>query len=325
MQSTNMIDITFSTVVLSIISLLSLPRDSLQDDHKKLELAFTHRYRYWDDELSQFHICEQCPPGTYRKSHCNASKRTECMPCPDSHYTAYWNSLGECQYCNVFCKEYQYVKHECNSTHNRVCECVQGRYFEFEFCLNHSECPAGFGVKKLGTPFINTECRQCPEGFFSIDNSAIHPCLKHTNCSLVGLKQVLQGDAFQDNVCRPCGKRDASSFECLDPPMEKGIALCDEAIFKFIARQKLTSKELKMLLESLPGKGATTPHSQRLQRTKAGQIRTFLQLKQWRIENPHVDTVKGLMRGLKKANIRNIYKKLSRKLRVNKGSRTALV
>ncbi|XP_051879408.1 tumor necrosis factor receptor superfamily member 11B-like isoform X2 [Pristis pectinata] len=270
-------------------------------------------------------MCEQCPPGTYRKTHCNTSKRTECAPCPDSHYTAYWNSLDECQYCNVFCKEYQYVKHECNSTHNRVCECVEGRYFEFEFCLKHSECPPGFGVKKLGTPYINTECMQCPKGFFSTNKSAIQPCQKHTNCSLFGLKQVLQGDAFQDNVCLPCEKRDASSLECLDPPIEKDIALCDEAIFKFIARQKLTSKQLRVLLESLPGKGGGTQHSQWVRRTKEGQIQMFIQLKQWKIENPNIDTVKALMCALRKANAPNVYKKLLRKFRINKGDRTALV
>ncbi|XP_051879410.1 tumor necrosis factor receptor superfamily member 11B-like isoform X4 [Pristis pectinata] len=219
-----MIQVCSSTYMLFIISLLLLPLVSLQNNRNKLESSSTHHYQHWDEELSQLYMCEQCPPGTYRKTHCNTSKRTECAPCPDSHYTAYWNSLDECQYCNVFCKEYQYVKHECNSTHNRVCECVEGRYFEFEFCLKHSECPPGFGVKKLGTPYINTECMQCPKGFFSTNKSAIQPCQKHTNCSLFGLKQVLQGDAFQDNVCLPCEKRDASSLECLDPPIEKAAS-----------------------------------------------------------------------------------------------------
>ncbi|XP_069771494.1 tumor necrosis factor receptor superfamily member 11B-like [Narcine bancroftii] len=320
-----MMQVSFSTCILFIIFLPALPLVSLKVSHNKLKTSLTHHYQHWDEELSQFYICEQCPPGTYRKAHCNASKGTECAPCPDSHYTAYWNSLDECQYCNVFCKEHQYVKHECNSTHNRVCECDEGRYFEFEFCLKHSKCPPGYGVRKLGTPYTNTECMQCPKGYFSINKSAIQPCQKQTNCSLFGLKQILQGDAFQDNVCEPCEERDSWSKRCLDPPKEKDIALCDQAIFKFIARQKLTSKQLRMVLKGLPGKRVSTQHSQWVQRTKAGQIQTFIQLKQWKIENPDMDTVKGLMCGLKKANVHNIYTKLLHRLRINKGGRTTQV
>uniref|UniRef100_UPI00398EDA1C tumor necrosis factor receptor superfamily member 11B-like n=1 Tax=Pristiophorus japonicus TaxID=55135 RepID=UPI00398EDA1C len=304
--------------MLFIISLPSILLLSQQHIYMQLESSFAPLYQHWDDELAQYYTCEQCPPGTYRKTHCNAERRTECAPCSDSHYTEYWNHLDECQYCNVFCKEYQYLKHECNGTHNRVCECVEGHFFEFEFCLKHYECPPGFGVKRIGTPYINTECIKCPKGFFSVNTSANQSCQKHTNCTVLGLKQVLQGDTFQDNVCQPCQNRDASSLECFDPPIKKDIALCDEAVFKFIARQKLTSKQLRILLASLPGKKINTQHLEWAARTNAGQVETFHLLKQWKIENLDLDTVKGLMHGLKEANIRNVLKKLLRKLRINK-------
>ncbi|XP_067887063.1 tumor necrosis factor receptor superfamily member 11B-like [Heterodontus francisci] len=319
-----MIQISLCTYLLFILSILLVLLVSQQCDLMTLESSLTPVYWHWDDELAQYHLCEQCPPGMYRKTHCNVEKKTECAPCPDSHYTDYWNYLDECLYCNVFCKEYQYVKHECNSTHNRVCECIEGHYFEFEFCLKHYKCPSGFGVKKLGTPLSNTECMKCPKGFFSVNRSANQPCQKHTNCTVLGLKQVLQGDAFQDNVCQPCQNRDASSLECSDPPINKDIVLCDEAVFKFIARQKLTSKQLRILLESLPGKKVNTQHLEQAKRTNAGQVQTFQLLKKWKIENFDLDTVKGLMDGLKEANIRNVYKKLLRRLQINKRGVNAL-
>ncbi|XP_062898383.1 tumor necrosis factor receptor superfamily member 11B-like [Mobula hypostoma] len=317
-----MMSFCFCTCMLFILPLLLLPLVSPQNS---LQSPFSRLYQYWDEELSQFYICEQCPPGTYREAHCNSSKRTECAPCPDFHYTAYWNSLDECQYCNVFCKEYQFVKHECNGTHNRVCECVEGRYFEFEFCLKHYECPVGFGVKKLGTPYTNTECMLCPKGFFSRSKSASEPCRKHTNCSLFGLKRALQGDASHDNTCHPCEKRNASSPECLDPPVEKDIALCDEAILKFIAQQKLTSKQLRTLMESLPGKAVSVQRLQWLQRRRPVRNQMFVQLKQWKMENPSMDTVRALIRALKKARAHNVYKKLLRRLRLKKVGKTGLV
>ncbi|XP_072324683.1 tumor necrosis factor receptor superfamily member 11B-like [Scyliorhinus torazame] len=215
-----MVELTapYFTFQLFIISFLSVPLVSQQHGHLELESFNAPVYRHWDDELAHYHTCEQCPPGTYRKTHCNTKQRTQCA---DSHYTEYWNYLDECQYCNVFCKEYQYIKHECNSPHNRVCECVEGHYYEFEFCLKHYKCPPGFGVKKLGTPYFNTECMKCSKGYFSMNSSATQPCQKHTNCTVLSLKQVLQGYAFQDNVCKPCHNREPLSLECSDPPIKK--------------------------------------------------------------------------------------------------------
>ncbi|GCC19472.1 tumor necrosis factor receptor superfamily member 11B-like isoform X2 [Chiloscyllium punctatum] len=309
-----MILISLCTYVLSIISFSSVPLVTQPIDHPQMESFLVPVYQHWDDELSQYHICEQCPPGTYRKKHCNAEKRTECALCPDSHYTEYWNYLDECQYCNVFCKEYQYVKNECNSTHNRVCECVEGHYFEFEFCLKHYKCPPGFGVKRLGTPYVNTECMKCPRGFFSINSSASQPCQKHTNCTALGLKQVLRGNAFQDNVCEPCRSSEASNSRCSGPFSKKEIALCDQAAFKFIARQKLTLKQLRVLLAHLPGKKISTQHLRGARWMNTGQVQTFRLLKHWKIANLRLDTVEALLRGLKEANIHDAYTKLLHRL-----------
>lgn len=82
--------------------------------------------------------------------HCTKERPTVCAPCPDLHYTHYWNYLEKCLYCNVICGERQVEVQQCNATHNRACQCQEGFHAEMEFCVQHSECPPGSGVVKLG-------------------------------------------------------------------------------------------------------------------------------------------------------------------------------
>lgn len=53
-----------------------------------------------------------------------------------------------------------------------------------------------------GTPESDTVCKRCPEGFFSNETSSKAACLKHTNCSALGFKTALKGNAVRDNVCQ---------------------------------------------------------------------------------------------------------------------------
>lgn len=107
-------------------------------------------YQWKDVVTREKLICQQCPPGTFVAQHCTRDRQTLCAPCPDLHYTQYWNYLEKCRYCNVICGEKQVEVQQCNSTHNRVCQCQEGYYSEMEFCIKHSECPPGSGVKELG-------------------------------------------------------------------------------------------------------------------------------------------------------------------------------
>lgn len=100
-------------------------------------------------------MCDKCPPGTFLKQHCTARQKTVCAPCPNHYYTDKWHTSDECLYCTTVCKELQYVKQECSRTHNRVCECEEGRYLEVEFCLKHRSCPPGFGVLHAGTHWLS--------------------------------------------------------------------------------------------------------------------------------------------------------------------------
>lgn len=63
-------------------------------------------------------------------------------------------SVCACVCCVKVCKERQLVKHQCNSTHDQLCECAPGFRLVVEFCITHSTCPPGSGVVAPGKNII---------------------------------------------------------------------------------------------------------------------------------------------------------------------------
>ncbi|XP_074841734.1 tumor necrosis factor receptor superfamily member 11B isoform X2 [Carettochelys insculpta] len=236
-------------------------------------------------------MCDLCPPGTYVKQHCTAARKTECAPCPDQYYAEDWNSNEECQYCNTVCKELQYVKQECNSTQNRICECNEGRYLEIEFCLRHTECPPGFGVVQPGTPESDTICQRCPEGFFSDETSSKASCQKHTNCSALGRKIELKGNAVRDNTCHE--NTDTSAQKC-----RIDVTLCEEALFRFAVPEKLTHDGLNVLTSDLPRTKVNIENIERIKQKHSSQEQMFQLLKLWKQQNKEQDMVKKIVQDI---------------------------
>ncbi|XP_026545353.1 tumor necrosis factor receptor superfamily member 11B [Notechis scutatus] len=250
------------------------------------------KYLHYDPITSRQLMCDQCPPGTYVKQHCTASAKTECARCPDQSYADEWNNNERCHYCNVICKELQYEKIKCTSTGNRVCECVEGRYLNIEFCLRHTACPPGFGVVQKGTPESDTVCERCPEGYFSKETSPKAACQMHTNCSALSLRLVQKGDSTHDNVCQR-----ADSDE---PDQQCGIdvTLCEEAFFRFIVPRKLSSTWLNTLMDSLPGEKINLENRERIKQKSSLQDQTFQLLKLWKEQNKDHSTVKNIVQGI---------------------------
>ncbi|XP_068019327.1 tumor necrosis factor receptor superfamily member 11B [Melanerpes formicivorus] len=250
------------------------------------------KYTHYDPGTSRQLLCDQCPPGSYVKKHCTASSPTQCAPCPDQYYAEEWNSNDECQYCSTVCKELQFVKQECTSRQNRLCECVEGRYLELEFCLKHTECPPGFGVAQPGTPESDTVCKRCPEGFFSNETSSKAACLKHRNCSALGLKIALKGNTVRDNICQE--NADAGF------PQKCGIdvTLCEEALFRFAVPTQLTPNWLNILADSLPGTKVSTENLERIKSRHGSQEQTFQLLKLWKQQNKEQDMGKKIIQEL---------------------------
>uniref|UniRef100_A0AAZ3NTW9 TNFR-Cys domain-containing protein n=1 Tax=Oncorhynchus tshawytscha TaxID=74940 RepID=A0AAZ3NTW9_ONCTS len=117
---------------------------------KVLQSQTPATYHHLDSSTGQLLTCHRCPPGHHMSAHCTATTQTVCTPCPSGHYTQYWNYLHKCLYCGTFCGEHQVVKEECSVLNDRVCECKGGYYWDADFCIRHSECPSGYGVKRRG-------------------------------------------------------------------------------------------------------------------------------------------------------------------------------
>ncbi|XP_029447794.1 tumor necrosis factor receptor superfamily member 11B isoform X2 [Rhinatrema bivittatum] len=249
------------------------------------------KYHHEDPETSVQLVCDQCPPGTYVKQHCTAAMKTECAPCATNHYSEYWHYSEECQYCNGLCKELQYVKQECNSTHNRVCECIEGWYLELEFCLRHRKCPLGFGVVQPGTPDSDTICRRCSKGFFSNETSATAACQPHTNCNALGLKMAVKGNATHDSVCY-------QSTEPSLPKCEIDVTLCEEALFRFSVPSELAPNWLNILVESLPGMKVKRENLEWIKQRHSSHEQIFQLLKLWKLQNKEQDVVKNVIQDI---------------------------
>lgn len=92
-------------------------------------------YQWTDQETGEEVTCQQCPKGTFVAKHCTSTSKTECQPCPEQHYTSYWNYVEKCRFCNIICEDREQVKHECNATQNRVCECKPGYRPNPYYCI----------------------------------------------------------------------------------------------------------------------------------------------------------------------------------------------
>nr|XP_020444655.1 tumor necrosis factor receptor superfamily member 6B-like [Monopterus albus] len=160
-------------------------------------------YEYRDRITREILTCDQCPPGTHKAAHCTATTPTQCVPCRSDHFTELWNYLPRCLYCNILCNENQEVETECSSVSNRVCRCKEGFYWTNDFCIRHTECGPGHGVKRRGTSQTNTVCEKCSNGYFSSSSSALETCVKHQECAY-GQIVLLPGSVYSDTMCGFC-------------------------------------------------------------------------------------------------------------------------
>ncbi|XP_006636132.1 tumor necrosis factor receptor superfamily member 11B [Lepisosteus oculatus] len=256
------------------------------------------KYQHWDPVASQFYVCDQCPPGTALQEHCSSTRPTVCSPCPEHHFSEHWHWDDKCQYCTTVCKEKQRVRQECNSTHNRICECIEGYHLEIEFCVKHTACQPGFGVKIPGTPESDTVCEICPNGYYSSRLSTTEQCTKHTNCTDLGFKTSSPGTATQDAICESNGKGGATQCFRHHLQCHSDITLCEEAIFQFIVSQGLSSLQLDLLIENLPGKKVDNKKIEKLRKTCSPKQQILHLLKLWVQQNKDQDSMFSIIQGV---------------------------
>ncbi|XP_067410135.1 tumor necrosis factor receptor superfamily member 6B [Emydura macquarii macquarii] len=255
----------------------------------------TLTYPWKDPVTNNKVVCQQCPPGTFVAQHCTKDKPTVCAPCPDLHYTQYWNYLEKCRYCNIICGELQIELHQCNSTHNRVCQCRPGYYAESDFCIKHATCPAGSGVVKLGTPYENTKCEKCHPGFFSSSSSSIEPCKVHQSCSQQGKETNVLGNQFHDTLCTTCRTFKGNSTQ------ESGHEDCEQAVIDFVVYQNIPVRKLKHLQQILERHSKRIHHKE----TRAAlqeKFHTYLT----QLKKDHLELIKVLLDALRVAKLYSV-------------------
>uniref|UniRef100_A0A673FMH3 TNF receptor superfamily member 11b n=1 Tax=Sinocyclocheilus rhinocerous TaxID=307959 RepID=A0A673FMH3_9TELE len=243
------------------------------------------KYQHRDPVTSKVLLCDQCPPGTAVERHCSTEEPTVCAPCPEKRFAEQWHWGDSCQHCTSVCKERQIVRRECNSTHDRLCECIPGYHLVVEFCVRHTACSPGFGVIVQGTPERNNLCEKCSQGYFSSTSSTTEPCIPHRNCTQLGLKTVRPGTATQDTLCESENKE--FTFDCSNQHTEchTDITLCEEAIFQFLASPPLASVSVERLSESLPGRKVDWKSVERLKKSCSPQQQALHLLRLWREQN----------------------------------------
>nr|XP_055065418.1 tumor necrosis factor receptor superfamily member 11B-like [Misgurnus anguillicaudatus] len=252
-------------------------------------------YQHKDPHTGQLLTCTRCPPGTHMSAHCTPTRDTVCTPCPEEHFTQYWNFIPKCLYCSVFCVENQHVKEECTPKNNRVCECNDGYFWHADFCIQHSECPSGHGVQKKGTVQCDTKCAKCPRGTFSGVTSSSEPCINHTDCASAGRVVVLNGTSWHDNVCSTCQELNNDG----------GLSILKDFLPRFFAHQKMRLSKLKMIVRYLcPRRERHSIHS-----SKKTLLLSFISEC---INDASIDQLKELPKLLKSKGMHHVAEKLSK-------------
>ena len=151
--------------------------------------------------LDEKRCCTKCVPGTGVITSCSYKNDTRCSRCVDGlSYSSVNSHTEQCLMCTK-CAENAHEKITCNITHNAVCECDSGFYFdqaEAE-CKLCELCPPGSGASRMCSNDFNTKCHLCPNGTYSDTNSG-DGCIVCTLCS--ASQVMLQSCSTKQNtVC----------------------------------------------------------------------------------------------------------------------------
>ncbi|NXF52976.1 TNR1B factor, partial [Oceanites oceanicus] len=160
---------------------------------------------FYEEELNK--CCSQCPPGKYKTEHCSHSVDTKCSPCRPNTYTAIWNWSPQCFACSPPCRKGFVQNQTCTKSQDRICicppneYCISKIYGYCKICQVHKKCGKGYRVSRRGTDSTDTECKPCPPGTFSHEESYDTSCIPHTVCESV----AVPGNSVNDTVCSDSG------------------------------------------------------------------------------------------------------------------------
>ncbi|KAM6336482.1 tumor necrosis factor receptor superfamily member 1B isoform 1-T1 [Alca torda] len=160
---------------------------------------------FYEEELNK--CCSKCPPGQYKTQSCSHSVDTKCSPCSPNTYTAVWNRSPQCFACSPPCRKGFVQNQTCTESQDRICSCPPNEYCisklfdNCKICKVHKKCGKGYRVSRRGTDSRDTECKPCPPGTFSHEESYDTSCIPHTVCKSV----AVPGNSMNDTVCSNSG------------------------------------------------------------------------------------------------------------------------
>ncbi|NXC47320.1 TNR1B factor, partial [Penelope pileata] len=161
---------------------------------------------FYEERLNK--CCSKCPPGQYKAKSCSHSVDTKCIPCRPNTYTAVWNRSPQCFACSPPCGRGFVQNQTCTLSQDRICSCPPNEYCiskiyqSCQICKAHRKCGKGFRVSRRGTDSTDTECKPCPPGTFSDEESYDTSCMPHTVCKSV----AVPGNSMDDTVCSDSGR-----------------------------------------------------------------------------------------------------------------------
>ncbi|KAM6135180.1 tumor necrosis factor receptor superfamily member 11A [Pterocles gutturalis] len=148
--------------------------------------------------------CTKCEPGKYMSARCTGTSDSVCQPCGPNEYMDVWNEEDKCLLHKI-CDQGKALRevNPGNSTFQRQCACTVGYHWneDCDCCQRNTICAPGFGVKHPVQQDKDTMCAPCPRGYFSKVASSTDECKSWTNCTALGLEEIMPGTDKSDAVC----------------------------------------------------------------------------------------------------------------------------
>ncbi|NXQ86078.1 TNR11 factor, partial [Nyctibius grandis] len=148
--------------------------------------------------------CTKCEPGKYMSARCTGTSESVCQPCGPNEYMDVWNEEDKCLLHKI-CDQGKALRevNPGNSTFQRQCACTMGYHWneDCDCCQRNTICAPGFGVKHPVQQDKDTMCTPCPRGYFSKVASSTDECKSWTNCTALGVAEIVPGTDKSDAVC----------------------------------------------------------------------------------------------------------------------------
>ncbi|KAM6104664.1 tumor necrosis factor receptor superfamily member 11A isoform 2-T2 [Theristicus caerulescens] len=148
--------------------------------------------------------CTKCEPGKYMSARCTGASDTMCQPCGPNEYMDVWNEEDKCLLHKI-CDQGKALRevNPGNSTFQRQCACTMGYHWneDCDCCQRNTICAPGFGVEHPVQQDKDTMCTPCPRGYFSKVASSTDECKSWTNCTALGMAEIVPGTDKSDAVC----------------------------------------------------------------------------------------------------------------------------